>query len=51
MLKTLGNNTDWQDIKEKLEEVYSPIVTEVHAASDLHKSRDQTKYYTNIYKT
>ena len=35
MLKRLGNNLDWQDIKEKLEE-YSPIATEVHAASELH---------------
>ena len=35
MLKGLGNNIDWKDIKRKLE-VYSPIAMEVHAASDLH---------------
>ena len=37
ILKKIGNNTDWQDIKRKLEEVYSPIVMEVHAVSDLHR--------------
>ena len=26
-LNRLGNNIDWQDIKRKLEEMYSPIVT------------------------
>ena len=34
MLNRLGSNTDWQDIKKK-EEVYSPLTTEVHTASDL----------------
>ena len=28
MLKGLGDNIDWQDIKRKLEEVFSPIVME-----------------------
>ena len=45
MLKRIGNNANWQDIKRKLEEeVYSPIATEVHAASDLHRKQrpDQT---------
>ena len=36
MLKRLDKDLDWQDIKRKLEEVYSPIATEVHTASDLH---------------
>ena len=36
MLKRLGNDLDLQDIKRKLEEVYSPIATKVHATSDLH---------------
>ena len=35
-LKTLGNYTDWQDTKRKLEEVYYPIAMEAHAASGLH---------------
>ena len=38
-MKRIGNNTNWQDIKRKLEEVYSPIATEVHAASDLHQQQ------------
>ena len=43
MLKRLGNELDWHD-KKKLEEVHSPIATEVHTASDLqHKQRpDET---------
>ena len=36
MLKRLGNDLDWHDIKRKLKEVYFPIATEVHAASKLH---------------
>ena len=36
MLRRLHNNTEWQDIKRKLNEVYSHIATEVHTASDLH---------------
>ena len=36
MLKRLGNDLDWHEIKRKLEEVYSAIATEVHTASDLH---------------
>ena len=36
MLERIGNNTNWQDIQRKLEEVYSPLATELHAASDLH---------------
>ena len=36
MFNKLCNNIDWQDIKRKLEEVYSPIAMGVHAASDLH---------------
>ena len=35
----MGNDLSCQDIKKKLEEVYSPIVTEVHAASDLHRKQ------------
>ena len=37
MLKRIGNDLSWQDIKRKLEEVYSPIAMKVHAASDLHR--------------
>ena len=33
MLKQLGNNTDWQDIERKLEDMYFPITMEVHTAS------------------
>ena len=36
MLRKLCNNTNWQDIKRKLEEVYSPIAIEVHTASNIH---------------
>ena len=39
MLKRMGNDLNWQEIKQKLEEVYSPIATEVHAASDLHREQ------------
>ena len=35
VLKGIGNNANWPDIKRKLEEVYSPIATAVQAASDL----------------
>ena len=43
MLKIIGSNHSWQDIKQKLE-VYSPTATEVQAASDLHRKQwpDQT---------
>ena len=37
--KRLGNNTDWKDIKRKLEDAYSPIATEVHTTSDLHQKQ------------
>ena len=30
MLKTIDKDRKWQDIKKKLEEVYSPIIMEVH---------------------
>ena len=43
MLKRLGNDLDWHDIKSKLEEVYSSIATEVHAASDLHYKQSPDK--------
>ena len=36
MLKRLGIDLDWHEIKMKLEEVYSPIAMEVHTASKLH---------------
>ena len=36
MLKRMGKDRNWQDIKKKMEEVYSPIGTEVLVASDLH---------------
>ena len=36
MLKRLGNDIDQDIIKRKMEEVYSPIATKVHATSDLH---------------
>ena len=53
MLKRLGNNMDWQDIKRKLEGMYSSIPMEVHAASDLHQKQrpDETLqvYIQNFY--
>ena len=39
MLKGIENDLSWQEIKKKLEEVYSPIAMEVHAASDLHRKQ------------
>ena len=36
MLKRLCNDLDWQEIRRKHEEVYSPIATEVHVVSNLH---------------
>ena len=36
MLKRLGNDLDWHEIKRKLEEMYSPVAAQVHATSDLH---------------
>ena len=36
MLKRIGKDRNWQDIKKKCEEVYSSIAIEVHAVSDLH---------------
>ena len=39
MLKRIGRDRNWQDIKKKLEEMYSPIATEVHIASDLHRKQ------------
>ena len=38
MLKRIGNNLSWQEIKWKLE-VYSPIITDVHTATDLHRKQ------------
>ena len=37
MLKRMGNDLSKQEIKQKLEELYSPVPTEVHATSDLHR--------------
>ena len=39
MLKRMGNNLILQEIKWKLEEVYSPTVIEVHIASGLHRKQ------------
>ena len=39
MLKRIGRDINWQDIQKTLEEVYSPIATEVHASSDLHQKQ------------
>ena len=36
MLKRLGNDLEWHEVNRKLEEVYSPIATNIHVASDLH---------------
>ena len=36
IMKSVGNDLDWHETKRKHEEVYSPITTKVHAASDLH---------------
>ena len=39
MLKRLDGGRSWPDIKKRLEEVYSPIATELHVASDLHRKQ------------
>ena len=36
MLKQMGGARSWPEIRKKLE-VYSPIFTEVHAYSNLHR--------------
>ena len=51
MLKRLGNDLDWHDIKRKLEELYSPIATEVHAASDLHHKQRPDKTLQEYIQT
>ena len=38
ILKGIGNDLSWQEIKKK-QKVYSPTVTEVHIASDLHRKK------------
>ena len=35
----MENDLSWQDIKQKLEDVYSPVATEVHTASSLHRKQ------------
>ena len=35
----MGNDLSWQEIKQKLKGVYTPIATEVHATSDLHRKQ------------
>ena len=37
MLKRMGGARSWSEIKKRLEVVYSPIATEVHAVSDLQE--------------
>ena len=39
MLKRMDGARSWPVIKKTLEEVYSPIATEVHVASDLHRKQ------------
>ena len=38
MLKRMGGARSWPEIK-RLKEVYSPIATEVHAASGVHRKQ------------
>ena len=38
-LEWMGGARHWPEIKKKLEEVYSPIATEVHATSDPHRKQ------------
>ena len=45
MLKRIGNDLSLQDIKWKLEEVYSPIAADIHTASDLHRNNDRKGQY------
>ena len=45
MLKRIGNNANGQGIKRNWEEVYSPITTEIHAASDLHQKQRQDETF------
>ena len=39
----MGGDRSWPEIKKELEEVYSPFVTEVHAASDPHGNHQTDK--------
>ena len=43
MQKRMGGVSNWLEIKKKLEEVYSPIAPEIHAASDLHRKQGPDK--------
>ena len=50
MLRRMGGNRRWPEIKKKLEEAYSPFGTEVCAASDLHRRNDLVKPYMSIFR-
>ena len=52
MLTWIGIDRNWQDTKKGMEDMYSPIATEVHAASELHKKwTDETlQEYIQNYK-
>ena len=39
MLKRMGNDLIGPQIKWKLEEVYSPIATDIHVTRDLHRKQ------------
>ena len=39
----MGNDLSWQEIKKKLEYICSPIETEVHTVSDLHRKQQPDK--------
>ena len=39
ILKRMGNDLSWQEIKWKLEEVYSVIAMDVHTPSELHRKQ------------
>ena len=45
MLKRIGGTRIWPDIKKRLEEVYSPIATEVHVGTDLHRKQEPDKTF------
>ena len=40
MISQCPNETPWDDLKHKLQEVYSMVATEYHAATDLLKNKD-----------
>ena len=51
MLKRMSGARSWHEIRKKLEEVYLPIATEGHAASNIHGNNNLMKHCKSISRT